>query len=223
MTRRLAAVPAGAALAAMLAWSAAAGCGCAGPEVTDAGRAWRPLLDGRTLAGWKVSDFPGHGDVKVEDGRIVLEAGEFPLTGITWAGGDLPKTDYEIALEAMRIEGSDFFCGVTFPVGASHCSLILGGWGGRVVGLSSLNWMDAAHNETMGLRDFECGRWYGVRVRVTPAKIEAWINGRMAVNCGIEGRQVSIRFEMEPCVPLGVAAYATKAAVRNVRVRPVLE
>lgn len=189
------------------------------PEASADATGARSLFDGRTLSGWKVSDFPGHGPVRVRDGRVVLEVGEFPLTGITWAGGDLPTVDYEITLEAMRVEGSDFFCGLTFPVKASHCSLIVGGWGGRVVGLSSLNWMDAAHNETMTLADFEDGRWYRIRVRVTAAKIEAWIDDRQLVACGTAGRQVSIRFEVQPSVPLGVSAYRTKAAVRNIRLR----
>ena len=40
------------------------------------------LFDGKTLRGWKPSPFGGHGDVEVEDGKIVLGFGE-PLTGIT--------------------------------------------------------------------------------------------------------------------------------------------
>ena len=37
--------------------------------------------------------------------------------------------DYELRLEAKRVEGGDFFCGLTFPVGKEYCTLILGGWG----------------------------------------------------------------------------------------------
>ncbi|HTU26553.1 MAG TPA: DUF1080 domain-containing protein, partial [Pirellulales bacterium] len=73
------------------------------------------MFDGKTLTGWKPSDFAGHGEVKVEDGKIMIETGT-ELTGITWTGS-LPKDEYEITLEAMRTEGHDFFCGMTFPVG----------------------------------------------------------------------------------------------------------
>src|SRR5262249_41529542 len=71
---------------------------------------WKTLFDGKTLAGWKITDFAGHGDVTVKDGTIRLETGI--MTGITWSN-DLPRINYEITLEAMRVEGSDFFCGLT--------------------------------------------------------------------------------------------------------------
>ena len=52
---------------------------------------------------------------------------------------DLPRTDYEIRFETRRIEGFDFFCGLTFPVGEKYLTLVLGGWDGNVVGLSCLD------------------------------------------------------------------------------------
>ena len=39
------------------------------------------LFDGKTLEGWEVSDYAGHGEVEVEDGKIILPRGE-SLTGI---------------------------------------------------------------------------------------------------------------------------------------------
>src|SRR5689334_13543165 len=102
------------------------------PAQPPAGPAWQSLFDGKTLTGWKVTDFAGRGDVKVDSGRLLLETGV--MTGVTWSN-DLPRMDYEISLEAMRVDGSDFFCGLTFPVGKDPCSFIVGGWGGGVVGL----------------------------------------------------------------------------------------
>jgi hypothetical protein len=181
------------------------------------------LFDGKSLKGWIISDYPGHGKVNVKDGTILLEEGEFPITGVTWKGAALPKTNYEITLDAMRVDGSDFFCGLTFPVKNSFCSFIVGGWGGKVLGLSCLNDMDAANNETCRMMDFENGKWYYFRVRVTDEKIEAWINGDQVVNSGIEGRRVSVRFDVEPSCPFGVAAYRTKAAIRNIQVKTITE
>ena len=71
-----------------------------------------------------------------------------------------PKTNYELRLEAMRADGHDFFAGITFPVNDSHCSWIVGGWGGSIVGLSSLDDMDASENDTSISRNFQTGRWY---------------------------------------------------------------
>ena len=116
-----------------------------GTKPADAG--WQALFDGKTLGSWQPSKFGGDGGVRVDNGQIILETGK-PFTGITWAGPELPTTNYEIALQAMRVEGRDFFAGVTFPVGDSSCSLILGGWGGTVIGLSSVNSEDASQNET---------------------------------------------------------------------------
>jgi hypothetical protein len=178
---------------------------------------WIRLFDGKTLEGWKAASFGGEGQVRVEGERIVLDFGEM-LTGITYAK-EFPKLDYEIRLEAMRVDGIDFFCGLTFPVRDSHCSLIVGGWAGAVVGLSSIDGRDASENETTRYMKFETGRWYRIRVRVTAERIEAWIDGEQVVNQTIRGRKISTRTEVALCKPLGIAAWQTKAALRNIEYR----
>lgn len=187
-------------------------------QTTGGEQAWRPLFDGKTLTNWQSTKFIGEGGVTIENGQIILEAGR-NLTGITWIGPELPATNYEIALQAMRVDGSDFFAGVTFPVADSFCSLILGGWGGTVVGLSSINGMDASENETSQSIQFESGRWYNIRIRVTPAKIEAWLDERQIINQDLKGNKIDTRFEVEPSRPLGVASWRTKSALRDVRLR----
>src|ERR1035437_5641676 len=102
---------------------------------------WTALFDGESLKGWRETPFSGRGEVQVKSGMIVIGKGH--LTGITWTG-EFPRSHDEMRLEAARSEGSDFFAGVTFPVNDSFCSLISGGWGGSVVGLSSLDDEDAS-------------------------------------------------------------------------------
>jgi len=179
---------------------------------------WQSLFDGRSLKGWKVSEFALDDEVRVEGGKIILEFGSANMSGITRTAS-VPDMDYELELEAMRVDGFDFFCGLTFPVGKTHCSLIVGGWGGRVVGLSSLDRMDASENETKRLMDFETGRWYRIKVRVTGGRIEAWIDGKQVVNAITRGRRVHVRNEMDLSKPMGVSTWQTKAAIRNIRVR----
>src|SRR5262249_11351743 len=85
----------------------------------DKGPEWNYLFDGKTLSGWEVTDFGGQGDVEVKDGAIVLEIGS-DMTGVTWKR-DFPRVNYEVSLEAKRINGNDFFCGVVFPVEKKQC------------------------------------------------------------------------------------------------------
>ncbi|MSU51242.1 MAG: DUF1080 domain-containing protein [Opitutus sp.] len=189
----------------------------------DAGQV---LFDGKSLKGWMQSDFEGEGAIKIENpfqggpGVIVIEAGT-TLSGITWTNGaSLPRTNYEISLEAMRLKGSDFFCALTFPVGKSACSFVVGGWGGVVVGLSSVDHSDAADNETSQSREFVDHRWYRIRVRVTDEKIEAWIDAEPMVDLETKGRTISIRpGDIQRSLPLGIATYMTRAAVRDIRLR----
>ena len=180
---------------------------------------WRPLFDGAALGQWKPTPFGGEGDIEVVDGAIRIPMGA-DLSGVTWRG-EFPRQRYEVALQARRVEGYDFFCGLTFPVGKDHCSLILGGWGGTVVGLSSIDGRDAGDNETTVSRNFELGRWYDVVVRVTPERIECLLDGEVVVNQPLESRRISVREEVVPCQPLGIATYATVGEARRIRWRPL--
>jgi hypothetical protein len=183
---------------------------------------WRSLFDGKSLAGWKESDFFGAGKVTVEKG--VIHIGSGALTGITWAASSppFPTSNYEICIEAARLKGSDFFAGITFPVKDSFCTWINGGWGGEVVGLSSIDGADASMNETSFARKFELGRWYSLRLRVTPSTISAWIDDELVIDVNIEKKWIALREgDIDRSIPFGIAAYSTVAAVRKIEWRPL--
>jgi hypothetical protein len=183
---------------------------------------WKPLFDGKTLGGWKKSYDLGSGKVEVKDGAIVLGTGE-KMTGITYTKGDFPRTDYEVVLEGKRVDGRDFFATTTFPVGDSFCSLVVGGWGGMVTGISSINGADASENETTGSKEFKSGEWYKIRIRVTKQKLEAWIGDEKAVDVELKGRKVSTRIECEECQPFGICTWDTTGAVRDIKVRKLTD
>ena len=178
---------------------------------------WHSLFDGKALGDWKPSKFATQGSVNVKDGQIVIGFGD-GCSGVTWKG-KFPKTDYEIRLQAMRVEGNDFFCGLTFPVGDSPCSFICGGWGGGVVGLSSIDGEDASSNDTTQYKSFDNKKWYTIRVRVTASRISAWIDNDKMVDQPLEDRKISIRSEVEESKPLGIASYKTTAAIRAIEWR----
>jgi hypothetical protein len=182
------------------------------------------LFDGKTLGNWKITDFGGQGKVYVKDGCIYMEQGN-DMTGITWAG-PLVRMNYEITLEAMRVSGSDFFCGLTFPVNDKCCSLILGGWGGSLCGLSNIDYYDAANNETTRFVSFENGKWYHVRLRVVPNHIQAWLQEEgeePLVDIDITGRKIDTRVEVDLSQPLGIATWQTAGAVRNIKLLKLSE
>jgi hypothetical protein len=178
---------------------------------------WKPLFDGTSLKGWRETPFSGHGKVRVEDGTIILGNGW--LTGITWTG-PFPKANYEVRLEAARVNGDDFFAGITFPVHDSFLSWINGGWGGMVVGISSLDSMDASENDTSIMRSFETGHWYALRLRVTDDRIQAWIDDEQVIDVSIGNREVGLRpGEIELSKPFGIASYSTTAKLRKLEYR----
>ena len=180
----------------------------------------RSLFDGKTLKGWRVVDqfdFARHGKVTVEDGAIVMAPGQAG-TGIAWKG-PFPRDRYEVSLEAMRTEGNDFFCGITFPVGKQYCTLILGGWGGSVVGLSNIDGQAADENETTQAETFQKNRWYHVRLRVTPQAIEVWLDKESIIRVDRKDREFSIWWEQEPMRPFGIASWYTGAKLRKVTLK----
>ncbi len=170
-----------------------------------------------TLSDWTPADFAGRTEVYALDDALIIEEGN-DMTGISWTG-PVPEGDYEITLEAMRISGGDFFCGLTAPYKDTVFSLVVGGWGGTCVGISSLDWLDAYHNETARFRSFEEQRWYRIRLQVSDGLIEAWVDDEKVVDVDVTNREVDIRWEMAPTKPLGIATWRTTGAIRNFHLR----
>jgi hypothetical protein len=186
--------------------------------VTSAESGWIALFDGATLAGWKECGFGGGGAIGVDEGRMILEQGS-PMTGLRYVGSDAPSGDYELELDAARLAGTDFFCGLTFAVGDRSLTLVLGGWGGTLCGLSCLDGRDASMNSTCCYRRFERGRAVHVRLRVERAHVQAWLDDTPLVDVDTSGHVLSLRTEVERCAPLGISTYATIGAISGLRWR----
>ena len=139
---------------------------------------WTNLFNGKDLTDWAETDYAGRGNVVVKNGELHIENG-LVITGVHYTNKTvLPKTNYEITYQAKKINGADFFALLTFPVGDKHASLVTGGWGGAVTGISSINSMDASENDTTVYLKYNPGQWYTFRLRVTPENLSVWMNPR---------------------------------------------
>lgn len=177
------------------------------------------IFNGKDLKGWTITDFGGQGETEVKDGKIVTLMGA-SMSGVHFTNSAaLPTNNYTITLEAMKIDGDDFFAAVTFPVDKSHISFVAGGWGGGVVGLSSLDGMDASENETTKYMSFKKNRWYKIKIEVRAEKIKAWIDDDLMVDVPLKDRRVDVRpGSIELQKPFGLGTYQTTAAWRNIRI-----
>ena len=172
------------------------------------------IFNSHNLDGWLVSQFGTQGEAYVKNEQIILTRSD-GCTGVTW-DGEFPTTNYQVTLEAKRLSGNDFFCSMTFPINKDYCTLIVGGWGNMIVGLSNVDGEDALRNETNELGVFKNNQWYKVRLRVVGTKIEAWIDGEKYVNFETSGHSISIRSTMEVATPFGISAFDSIAAIKNV-------
>lgn len=189
------------------------------------GRAEEPpgrvaLFDGKSLDGWKKVDSYKAGEVKAEGGSLLMGQGG-PMTAIVCTRPDLPKTNYELSFEARRVAGEDFFAAATFPVGSSYLTLVNGGWGGSITGLSSINGADASENETNRFVKYKNGTWYRFRVRVTARAVRCLVDDKEIIALHHEDQPLGTRIEVQGCQPLGFASYRSAGEIRAVAIRPL--
>ncbi len=184
------------------------------------------LFDGKSLENWQAFDAGGSGEVTVKDGALTIGTGE-SITGVIYQKAkDLPLTNYEITLEAQRLEGNDFFVGLTFPVGdlKTCATLVMGGWAGSVTGISCIDELDASQNSTGHYRRFKDKTWYRVKLRVTPEELKVWCDDEEIINADIKGKKVGLRYgPIEDYAPLSFTTYQTTGAIRNIRLTPLVK
>ena len=153
-------------------------------------------------------------------GVLRIPAG-FDLAGVRWTGA-VPGAPFEVELEARRTDGRDFFCGLTVPTRTERecVSLIVGGWGGMLVGISSLDDLDASENETGTTRTFEDDRWYRIRLRFADEQLAAWIDDQPVIEVSTRNRRLALRpGPIDACAPFGLATWNTGAELRGIRWR----
>lgn len=182
------------------------------------------IFDGKSLTDWETVDTGGSGEVTLEDGQMIIKQGEGVSGTVYKKAKDLPLQNYEITLDAMRLMGVDFFVGLTFPVGdlKTCLTLVMGGWGGSVTGISSIDNMDASENNTSSYQKYVDNKWYHVKVRITPKDIHVWVDDKEIINAEIEGKKLGVRpGPIESYLPLSFTTYQTTSAIKNVKVTKI--
>ncbi len=194
----------------------AAACNCP-PD--DGGPSARMLFAPDSLEGWEKCNYAGIGEIEMLDGGVLrIGAGE-TLSGVRYTG-EVPRVNYEVTVRGRKIEGDDFFFCLTYPFKEKHASFVLGGWGGSVCGISSIDYMDAMDNTTMTVREFEEGRWYDIRFVVTDHRFQGFIDGEPVVNINVEGRDVDMRFgEIEESIPFAISSFCTTGEYKDMQLR----
>lgn len=191
------------------------------PAEAAAPKEW-VLFSGKSLDEWETVDIGGSGTVELEGGLLIINQGD-SLSGVVYKkAAELPVTNYEISLDAKRLQGVDFFCGLTFPVGdlKTCATLICGGWGGSVTGISSIDGMDASNNATGTYQRYEDDKWYKINLRVTPENLSVWIDDKQVVDQDIKDRKVALRpGPIESYAPLALSTFNTSAAIKNIRLK----
>ena len=175
---------------------------------------WSNLFDGRTLDGWRKVEKGCN--VHAQDEQLIFEM-KHMSTSIAWNRA-FPRVDYEVSVEARRLEGNGAFCHIAFPVNATHCFLVVGGMG-NIVALDQVDKLNMYGNETTTRMDFEQERWYTIRLRVTREHVVVWLDDRKVIDLSGAADRLSIPFAWQGLIPFGVGTWETKAAMRNIKLR----
>lgn len=179
---------------------------------------WTPMFDGKTLEQWEFIDFAGGEASFVTNGVMVIPGG-LELSGLRYTG-KTPTNHYEVEFEAKRVAGSDFFGALTFPLGSNSATLVIGGWGGGVIGISSIDRLDAAENETTEYINFINKTWYKVRLRISSEALVFWLDDKQIFDVDLTNRSVGMRAgEIEASAPFGLSTFMTTGHLRHIRYR----
>ena len=182
------------------------------------------LLSAQWLSKWTTPMVPEAGRVVVNESSIRLDSGA-PMTVVRFDALSelgLNLAHYEVTFEARRVEGTDFFAALTFPVGSQdRClSFINGGWGGGTTGFSNIDHTPASDNLTASLQRYVLGQWHAFRVLVSPEEILVTLDGRSIIRTAVQGHHFGLRpGDIELCAPFGFASYETTGEIRAISIR----
>ena len=163
---------------------------------------------------------PGEsGDVRIDGGRILLEAGD-PWTALVCTREEFPES-YELEFEGMTPDKWSGLPAVVFPVGGERGVYVIGACGGGETGLVGFDGLGMVLNGTMQRKFYWPGQWFRVRLRVTSTAIQAWVDKRKMLDLPTVGRAFEVWPSYDYARPLALVTRDINAYARNVRIRPI--
>jgi formylglycine-generating enzyme required for sulfatase activity len=175
------------------------------------------LFDGKSLRGWRVVG-KGQCPAIAEEGQVLIRS-EQGQCGVVWQGA-FPTSNYEVALEAMRVAGPWDFCDLVFPIGGQFASWDFGvGESGKGISFNQVDGGCIPVDEAARIMDFQNGRWYKIRIRVTDERVEGWLDEKRKFDVPRAGTLFAALYPRAPLKPFGIGTWYTKGAVRNLQLR----
>lgn len=191
-------------------------------QAQDSG--WQDMYDGKSMDGWTVPALGGEGEVGVyetDDGETVLELPMGNDVTMVEYQKEFPKCDYELEFVSRRSMGTDLFSCCIFPIGNRMSSIVFGGWGGSVAGLSVIDGQDANNNETkVNIPTFN-NKWYTTRIAVTAERVIASVDGKEFVNFTIGKRELGLRNDTGQRKKVAFLSWQSTGELKSVRFRKI--
>jgi hypothetical protein len=195
----------------------------AGPSAQKFGK-WVSLFDGASMGKWEalreVPDGGKLGSVKLVKGAMAFDTmGTCALIKYT---GDLPETNYEVAFQAMLVEGEKIGAFV-FPVSGVYCTWYVQGYRGVYTGLEMIDERGYRGNATTRRIALPKGKWHAVRLRVTTAGIQAWVEGEQTLSFTGDRKRLSSTTFSRAIGSLGHYTNNSRVVLRSIRIRTLPE
>jgi protein kinase-like protein len=168
---------------------------------------WVSFTSGRAMKRWHMPP----GTKMAKDVIVLPSVSAWPAPQLEWQG-PFPRSNYELEVEAMPVDSTDYFCSLVVPVGKRSVTITTID---RRLRLMEVDDRMVTVNTRLALAR---KKWHRFRVRVTPAFFTVWVNGTKIVERLCDG---SVFRSPRGAKPLAIYASGTQTGIRSVRMRRI--
>ncbi len=95
------------------------------------------------------------------------------------------------------------------------CSVVIGGWGGATLGISSINGSDASENEWSRIMSFDNEKWYSFHLKVSKEQILFSVDDETMIDVPRKDNQFDTRIEVIRSRPFGLCNYQCITEIKD--------